>query len=95
LIDLSWRRLVVLPDRVVRVASTVPRLRPRLGWDEAAGASEEPAGNSDGGDAQKRDDGNYGEHGLTSWFGQVVGQGPVVVLQHATGPLDGDRFRTR
>jgi hypothetical protein len=79
---------VILPDRVVRVASTVSGLRLRLGWDDAAGASEEPAGDCDGGDARKRNGENYGEHGLTCWICQVVGQGPVVVLQHATGPLD-------
>jgi hypothetical protein len=68
---------------------------PRRWWDEAAGASEEPARNCDSGDAHKRNGENYSEHGLTSWFGQVVGQGPVVVLLHPTGPLDDDRFRTR
>ena len=86
---------MILPDRVVRVASAVSGLRPRRRWDDAAGASEEPAGNSDGSEARKRNDENYGEHGLTSWLCQVVGQGPVVVLQHPTGPLDRDRFRTR
>ena len=67
------------------VASTVSRLRRRLRWDDAAGASEESAGKCDSGDAHKRNDENYGEHWVDLLGDQVVGQGPVLVMQHPTG----------
>jgi hypothetical protein len=57
----------------------VPHRSASLRWDDAAGATRSQPAICDG-QAHKRNDENYGEHGLTSWFGQVAGQGPVVVL---------------